>query len=299
MSDEEKVSEGGRLKWSGILWPELLAAIERGPGAIAHYANGKSASVHPRDEVTGSENYRLMSLATAVLIDPSPARVSAYLSRLDAMHSRDGHLTTHGPRALGYECGAPGMHWTFSMTAPEAVAQKGLAGELGPKSADLAAASLQFLNDEYRFDAHFVYGGRCTPPAPRVKDQLNQGPLDGYRDAWIEMLQGRPVKRSAHWWAAESAIACRLMRDLIAKYGAVVLAPLTANALSLPLLPVKYDRSPPGADGFVAWIIDEPPAHELIDVCHRVSNTKDGVTYWCDWHDDRPAGHVGPGREPA
>lgn len=261
------------MAWHDALFPALVTAIRTG--------KGKSYELQG-----GTINYRLMEAFTAWIVDPRivDPRTANQRRCLDLLSEMDesGHLAL----GAGTEAGAPGMHWTFSVGAVVG----GLKWALIRKDQALIVACRQFLEHEIGLDRHFRFRGRVVLPAPRVKDEKRQAPVDGYRDVFVKIALGEPVKKPASYYAEDQAIAVATLREILSTKADPATRESWRNRFAhapVPKLLLPIRRVELEGGGYEAWIEDTPEARRVLgrDACHRVRNGPEGITYQVDWAD--------------
>lgn len=260
-----------------VLFPRLVGAI-------------RGESVEPVELSGGTVNYKLMDAATAWIAAPSPKSERRMLDLLHEMR-RIGHLSLEGPKGVACEQGAPAAHWTFNVGSVAGVLKWAHARGHVP----LFAAALDFMRDEAWLDLAHTYNGRCILPAPRVKDEKGQGPLDGYRDVFVALVLGDRVKKSARYWSQPGAIAVATVREVDWVTGGELFRELRKASMPRLYLPIRREhlqreRIDEGtltidAAGFRSWIERTPEAERAMgrDGCNWVSAGPDGLAWGYDW----------------
>lgn len=235
--------------------------------------------------VNGSVNYRHMDRATAALVDPSPANLAAFV---ELLHRQEviGHLSLEGPHGVACEQGAPGMHWSFNEAPVLGVLR--LADERHLD--ELAEACMRHLVNEVGLDTAYRFNGTTVVPCPRVKDEKNEAPIDGYRDKMVALAIGEAV-RAGKWLSDDDAMAPRLMAEMIGKHHDRV---ARFRAAKVPLLYIPIERVDLEGGGYSARLVDSAAARKSLgkDACHRVRIGPGGVAWWVDFEEGEPAGKV-------
>lgn len=245
------------------LFPLLVAAIH-------------GEKVKPLGIEGGSVNYRLMDDGTAWIVDPSPENKERFLGHLRNMRET-GHLSIRG-HAFGVACeqGSPGMHWTFNVGSVLGVLKWALIRE----DAQMIIACVGFLDDELGLDEAHLWRNRIILPAPRVKNEKGQRPIDGNRDLFVRMVNGYKPRKRAKFWAEPQNIVAATLREILRSEPQLFAPPHAYPKLHLPILKTEL----PGG-GFIAWIEKTPEAEHAMgrDGCNWVRCAPDGVTYGFDW----------------
>lgn len=270
------------MAWHDILWPEYYSAVH---GSKTVTRNDKSYPVEIRGPVPGSINYLHMSVATSLLMDPTPERAQDYIDLLEE-EERVGHLSQEGPQGRRTEAGSPGMHWSMNTAPVVGVTLRALQGwfdkflsrELIDK---IIRLGLRWISNELALDCSFRFKGKVILPCPRVKDEKKQKPYDGYRDVFVKLALGERVKKKAEYWSSPSSLAVSLMRDLMK------LDPdIPPYYVRMPKLLLSINKKVLGDGGYLAWI-DDTPEHRVILGKDGVSwircSNIDGITFGYDW----------------
>jgi hypothetical protein len=234
----------------------------------------------------GSVNYRIMDLCTAYLVDPSPENMRRLLDFLRRLR-KDGHLTLTGPNGVATEAGSPGMHWSFNIAPLLAALRKAL--EMHHD--ELVAALLAVITDEVGLDNGYRFNGMTAVPCPRVKDEKDEGPIDGYRDRVVAIAIGEKPKGNK-WLSDPDALAVRLMAELTDRHPEWR---TLFRAARVPKLYVPIERVELEGGGYSARLVDSADARKALgrDACHRVRVTPQGIEWWDDWVDGpEPKGRV-------
>ncbi len=256
------------MAWHKILFPELVEAIRTGKGAT-------------RGIVHGSLNYELISQATTLIAEPTAERRREWCDYLKQMKV-DGHQS----RGQGTEQGASGMHWTFSTGAVVGA----LKWALERRQEDVSDACLGWIEDEVGLCRAFRYRGHVVMPQARVKDEKGQGPIDGYRDAFVALALGEKVKKPAKWWADDQTIAVATWRELLESHPEwrKWLVAAKPPRVAIPVMILK------AGDGYKAYFEDTPQVRKALGggAMHRVECVDGEITWWTDWRDSKQAGEV-------
>lgn len=236
------------------------------------------AKVRPLGLSGGSINYKLMDAFTAYIVDPSKVARVRCLSLLSEMETI-GHLTLEGPHGIQYECGAPGMHWTFNVGSVLA----GLVYAIRRKDALVIQACERFIITEIWLDAQYAYRGIVIMPCSRVKDEKNHKPVDGYRNAFLLQSRGFRLKRGDKFWSSPQSFVPVVMRELQSHYDMKLISRFKAIDEPKLYLPIQRQELPGG--GFIAWIDDNDLSRQALgrDGCNWVRAAPDGLTWGYDW----------------
>ena len=226
----------------------------------------------------GSVNYRLMDRLTGYITGTRGAR-SASLEILSEMQ-RVGHLSLDGPNGVATEAGSPAAHWAFNQMA----VLGGLKWALRRGDSEIVIATTTFVADEIGLDLEHRYGGRVCLPAPRVKDEKHEAPLDGYRDVAVALVLGERVKKNSRYWEEPLATAVATLRELLGKHKGLrdTLREAQMPKLYLPIIKTQLEDG-----GFRAEIEDTPEARKAMgrDGCHVVEIGPQGARWKVDWED--------------
>lgn len=218
-----------------------------------------------------SVNFKLMHSFSLWISDPSEENMRLCLNYIVPM-KKYGHL-------IG-EAGSPGMHWSFNIGAVAG----GLLYALKRANSIMQIECGAFLRNEYGLDRNFRWKGHTILPCPRVMDQKGEAPVDGYRDVFVDMIQGRVVNKPKKYWDQYESAAVRTIRDIL------VIDPdmkLDFSGASVPMLMLPIIKKDLPDGGYEAHIEDTPKAREVMghDACHRVICSNERVAYGVDWND--------------
>lgn len=240
------------------LFPRLVGAI-RG-----------QRNITPLGITGGSVNYRLMDAATAYITMPTTATRSRAMSLMLELEEV-GHFCLRGPSGIACEQGSPGMHWTFNMASVIGIADYAESRN----HMDLYWAAMRVIQGEAALCAEYRYGPHVIMPAPRVKDEIDQGPIDGYRDVFTKLAFGEKVKKPNKYWSQDSAIAVSTFRNMDVHFTPGIALP----KLYVPIHKVTHD------DGFLAWVDDTPEARAVMghDCCNWVLTANGQYKWGYDW----------------
>jgi|SRR6185295_2704966 len=259
------------------LFPRLVSAI-------------REERVEPVGIFSGSVNYKLMDAFTAWIAQPTPEHEQRCLGYLAGMQTL-GHLTLGGTNGVATEAGSPAAHWTFNVAS----VLGGLKFALKRDNARMRDACFGFLLAEIGLNRAFRWKGRVILPAPRVKDEKEEGPIDGYRDVVTALALGERVRKPERYWTEPLAVAAATMKELLSlsprQPGAHRPPVLTAaqirlfQSAPLPKLYLPILRRDLADGGYIAWIEDTPEARAAMgrDACHFVRCAPDGETWGYDF----------------
>lgn len=258
----------------GLLWSNLINSYDGKLVKVLH--------------VRGSVNYRLMDAGARALLDPKDS--DQFLQFLQEMKT-EGHLALRGPNGVAYECGAPGMHWSYNIAPALANLIKAIKRGEAPGS-EIRQECLDFLVNEVGLDSEYEFRGRVVLPCPRVKDEKDQQPMDGTRDEFLAVIRRGGLPKKQKNWDHPQMFVLRLLRDLFTLRATAKVQPLTATELLplrvgkmprllLPIEKVQLTRE----EGYWAFIKDTPEARKIMgkDCCNWVYNGPDGIKFGVDW----------------
>jgi hypothetical protein len=237
------------------LWNHFILAV-RGSKEAKHQNVGG-----------GSVNYRLIDDTTAWILDPSPENRLTLLGHFANM-KRTGHMSLAGPKGVACEQGSPAAHRKFNMAPLLAIFK--FARERGDNELALAAEAV--ILDEVGLTQAFMFKGTSVIPAPRVKDEKGQGPVDVNRDRLSWVLRGadlRKIKTGKSFWKDdEGNLDVILARELV--------------------------ESRVWDDELIVMAIhsDDTPENRKVmgrDGCHFVHAAPDGIWWRVDWEPELDA----------
>lgn len=264
-----------------VLFPRLIAAI-------------RGEKVKPVGITGGSVNYKLMDSATSWILNPSDENRRVLLGHFENMR-KTGHMSLAGPKGVACEQGAPMAHRKFNMAPILAIFKFATTSDRHIDPALAEDAEVVIL-DEIGLTQAFMYKGTSVIPAPRVKDEKGQGPVDANRDRLSWVLRGidpRKLKVGRNYWRDdEGNLDVILARELVEKgtWGAELT--WAAEHADLPVnlhLPIIAEHLVEG--GFTAYIPDTPENRKTMgkDACHFVHAGEDGVWWRYDWEPELDA----------
>jgi hypothetical protein len=230
----------------------------------------------------GSINYKLMALVTEYLRTGSAAARKAIVDFLRRMQ-QVGHLTV----GKVSEIGAPGMHWTFNVGSVTGA----LLWALRRDHWDVVEAAVAFLMDEVGFNLRFRHNNWVVAPAPRIKNEKAQSPVDGYRNWFTATAVGEGWHVPESWLGSDQAIACSALRAVLMLQPELVSSFKVAEFPKTPYNVYKQHLLP---NGFEAEIEDTPENRKLLgkDACHWVRVTSDELgnhaQFAYDWEEYTP-----------
>jgi hypothetical protein len=265
------------------LWNHFILAV-RGSKEAKHQNVGG-----------GSVNYRLIDDTTAWILDPSPENRLTLLGHFANM-KRTGHMSLAGPKGVACEQGSPAAHRKFNMAPLLAIFK--FARERGDNELALAAEAV--ILDEVGLTQAFMFKGTSVIPAPRVKDEKGQGPVDVNRDRLSWVLRGadlRKIKTGKSFWKDdEGNLDVILARELVESrvWDDELIVMAIHSDLPLLYLDIKMNTTQSGGGshyGFEAWIDDTPENRKVMgrDGCHFVHAAPDGIWWRVDWEPELDA----------
>lgn len=274
-----------------VLWPNLVLAVR-----------GSKSAKHVGIE-GGSVNYRLTDDTTAWILDPSEENRRVLLGHFENMR-KTGHMSLAGPKGVACEQGAPAAHRKFNMasvlavfkfaTTSDRTGQPATSRHIDP---ELAEAAESVILDEIGLTQAFMYKGMSVIPAPRVKDEKGQGPIDANRDRLSWVLRGIDHKKLKvgrnYWHDDEGNLDVILARELVEKGTWSDEHIFAAEHADLPklYLPINTRHWTGNVEQFEAWIDDTPENRKVMgkDACHFVHAGEDGVWWRYDWEPELDA----------
>lgn len=155
---------------------------------------------------------------------------------------------------------------------------------------ELAQDAEAVILDEVGLTQAFTYKGTSVIPAPRVKGEKKQGPVDDNRDRLRLVLCDagiRKLKVGRNFWKDDEGnldviLARELREDGVWDDELVTMA----QHADLPklCLSIAY-RGWSGREGFEAWIDDTLENRKIMgrDACHFVHAGPDGIWWRYDW----------------
>lgn len=260
-----------------ILWPNAILAIQ-----------GSKSAKHAGIE-GGSVNYRLLDDGTAWILDPSEHNENVIIGHFENM-ARTGHFSLSGPKGVACEQGIPGAHRKFNVAMVLGI----LKWAVIRNHQTLITYCVTTICGEVALTQRYQYKGKSAIPAPRIKDEKSQSPLDANRDRIALMATGystSKIRAGKNFWQDEEGnFDCILMRELIEDNVWSDVQMRTARVGFLPrlYLPINSVTLGTTSDGYEAWIVRTPEAEKAMgkDGCHFVHNAPDGVWWKYDWKDE-------------
>jgi hypothetical protein len=224
---------------------------------------------------SGSLNYKFMDAFTAYIVRGGAAKERCL--ELLQQSKLYGHCTLKGPAGYACEQGAPGAHRYFTMAA----VRGGLKYALSRGDVDLVHACREFELDEAALCLRFRWGKKTVLPSPRVKDEKQMRPFDGYRDLDTAMLLGENPKRKDSFWKEDQSVASLLLCELVAR---AVFTPEEVRRRKLPKLLLPIERRDVEG-GFLAWVDRTPTSEKAMgrDGCNWVLCSTSGISAGFDW----------------
>lgn len=261
------------------LWDQFVLAV-RG-----------SKSAHHIGIEGGSVNYRGLDDTTAWILDPSPENRKVLMGHFANMR-KTGHMSLAGPKGVACEQGSPGAHRKFNMSWVLAVFK--FASSESHFDPGLAREASIVILDEIALTQAFTYKGTSAIPAPRVKDEKGQGPIDGNRDRLSLVLQGidpRKIKAGRNFWKDDGNLDVILARELIESRSWHVALIQNAQEAELPKLYLNIEMFTTTNGGFEARIPDTPENRKTMgrDACHFVHAGEDGIWWRYDFEPELDA----------
>jgi len=243
---------------------QLVAAI----WGLAAFAVGNGSG--------GSLNFKLMDLVTLWILTAQEAYAQRILELLAEMKAI-GHMTIQGPNKVASEQGSPGAHWYFNWTSILGC----LKWARKRRHLALTSACEEAVYDEVALCREYSYGGVTALCGPRIKDEIEQDGGDGYRDVFLALGLGQPIRKPKKYWNHQQAAAVRLMRTLCQEG---VIRPEVARRWPLPKLYIPLHRIDL-SEGFFVYIEDTPEARQAMgkDACNWVLLRNGEVTEGYDW----------------
>lgn len=227
----------------------------------------------------GSVNYRMMDRATACIAKGAQTAFSDLL----AEQEQEGHLTLRGPKGVACEQGSPAMHWSYNCASVAGVLNWAISEEQDQMRKDCV---LWFAH-EAGLDRHYRFkDGRVYMPAPRIKNEKGQGPVDGYRDVFLALALGENVNKPSKYWDQREALAVKTFRDVLPKLTAAERQQIQNAPKPKLYLPIEKTDLPDG--GYLLELPDSQDIRKALgkDVCHWVHCPSEGqVTWRYDWKD--------------
>lgn len=258
------------------LWPNFIGAVR-----------GSKSARHLNIE-GGSVNYRLLDDTTAWILDPSPQNRKTLLGHFANM-KRTGHMSLSGPKGVACEQGSPMAHRKFNLAPLLAIFK--FARARGDE--ELKEGAENIILDEVGLTSSYTYKGTSVIPAPRVKDEKGQGPIDRNRDRLSLILQGvdaDSLRVGRNFWKDDDGNLDVILAREVTESGLWDHELIEmARRADLPKLYLPIEDSQFGPQGgFEAWITDTPNNRKTMgrDGCHFVHVGEDGIWWRYDWEEE-------------
>lgn len=257
------------------LWPNAILAIQ-----------GSKSTRHLSIE-GGSVNYRLMDDGTAWILDPSLENEGVLIGHFENM-ARTGHFSLAGPKGVACEQGIPGAHRKFNVTMILGILKFATARD----NQTLIDHCVKVMCGEVGLTLAYQYKGVSIIPAPRIKNEKKQEPLDSNRDRIAAMATGAnpsSIRAGKDFWQDEEGnFDCILMRQLVEEgiWSDNMMRQARLALVPKLYLPIQSFSLPSG--GFEALIRQTPEAEKAMgkDGCHFVHAGEDGFWWKFDWNDE-------------